>query len=134
MRPHGNISSVDLPAALSQITNEFFARFELRTCWLVPIEIAHQTNTERNVVQVIAVHVAAVDLAPPAIAYFYLAIACRCSVANHEMISEAVLHPPDVPMIIIEHARISLPGSTIVYDDELPTPSFHRCAADRFDD
>mgnify|MGYP003694654663 CR=1 FL=1 len=41
---------------------------------LATIEIADQTNAERYVVQIIAVHVPAVDLAAPAIAHFNLAV------------------------------------------------------------
>ena len=78
-------------------------------------------------------HMTAVDLPPPAIAHFYLAVPGRCSVANHEMISEAVLHSAHMPMVIIEDARVSLPRPAIVDNDELPTSSFHRRAADCFD-
>ena len=78
-------------------------------------------------------HMTAVDLPPPAIAHFYLAVPGRCSVADHEMIGETVLHPPDVPMVIIEDARVSLARPAIVHDDELPASPFDWRAADRFD-
>jgi hypothetical protein len=78
--------------------------------------------------------VSAVDLAPPAIAHFYLAVPSGRSVANHEMIREAVLHSAHVPMIIIEHACIALPCATVVHDDELPATPFHGRTANRFDD
>jgi len=71
---HRNGASAGSAAALSQIADQFLARVELRARGLVPIEIAHQTNAERDIVQVIAVHVAAVDLTPPAIADFNLAV------------------------------------------------------------
>src|SRR5437660_8482796 len=74
MRPHRDLSPVDLAATFSQVADEFFARIELRARWLVAIEIADQTNAERNIVQIIAVHVAGVDLASPAIAYFDLTV------------------------------------------------------------
>jgi len=38
-----------------------------------------------------------------------------------------------MPMVIIEDARVSLPRPAIVDNDELPTSSFHRRAADCFD-
>ena len=50
MRPHRDISSVDFAATFSQVTDEFFARLELRPRWLIAIKIAYQTNAERNVV------------------------------------------------------------------------------------
>lgn len=134
MWPHGNVAPVGLAATFAQVADELFARFELRARWLVAIKIAYQTNAERNVVQVIAVHVTAVDLAPPAIAHFDLAVARGRSVANHEMVCKPVLHPADVPMIIIKSARVSLPRAAVVHDNELPAAPFHWCASDGFDD
>jgi len=80
------------------------------------------------------VDVAAIDLATPTISHFYLAITSRCSVPNHKMIGEAILHSADMAMIIIEDARISLPCPAVVHDNELPASSFHGRAADLFDD
>ena len=133
MWPHRYVTPVDLAAALSQVANQFFARFELCACRLVAIEVSDQTNAERNVVQIIAVHVAAVNLTPPAVPHLYLAIPSRCAVADHEMIGQPVLHPPDVPMIIIEDARVSLPRPAIVHNNKLPTTTFDWRAADRLD-
>ena len=134
MRPHGDLAPVDLAATVSQIANEFFTRVKLRACWLVTIKIAYQANAERDVVQIIAVHVAAVDLAPPAIAHFDLAVARGSSVANHEMVRKTILHPADVPMIIIKSARVSLPRAAIMHDNELPATPLHWRASDGFDD
>jgi hypothetical protein len=134
MRPHGDIASVDFAATFSQIADEFFARIELRARWLVAIEIAYQANAERNVVQIIAVDMPPVDLAPPAIAYFDLAVAGGCSVPYHEMIRKTVLHAADMPMVVIKHARVSLPRAAIMHDNELPATPFHWRAADGFDD
>ena len=72
---HSNDTSFRFTAAVSQVTNEFLASIELRARGLVAIEITDQTNAERDVVQIIAMHVAAVDLTPPAIADFDLAVA-----------------------------------------------------------
>ena len=87
---------------------------------MIAVEIADQTNPERDVVQIVAVNVAAVDLSPPTVPYFDLAVAGRSSVANHEMISESVLHPAKMPVIIIERGRIPLTGSAVVHNDVLP--------------
>jgi hypothetical protein len=133
MRPDRDLAPVDLAATFSQIADEFFARFELRARWLVAIKIAYQTNTERNVVQIVAVHVAAVDLAPPTITHFDLTITSRCSVADDEVISKAILHATDMPMIIIENARVALPRAAIMHDNELPATPFHRRTPDRVD-
>lgn len=72
---HGNCAPLGFAAAFSQVANEFLARVELCACRLVPVEIAYQTNAERDVVQIIAVHVAAVDLTAPTVADFDLAVA-----------------------------------------------------------
>ena len=50
------------------------------------------------------------------------------------MIREPVLHPTDMPMIIIEHTRVALPRAAVVHDNELPAMPFHRRAPDCFDD
>ena len=120
MWPHRDVASVGLAATFAQVTDEFFARVELRARRLVAIKIAYQTNAQRNVVQIIAVHVAAVDLASPAIAYFDLTVAGGSSVADHEMISEPVLHPPKMPVVIIERGRIPLTRSAVVHNNILP--------------
>ena len=131
---HRNGAPLGFAATFAQVADEFFARVELRARWLVAIEIAYQTNAERNVVQIIAVNVAAVDLTPPAIAHFDLAVACGCSVADHEMVRKTILHPADVPMIIIKSARVTLSRAAIMHDNELPSTPLHWCASDGFDD
>ena len=68
-------ASFGFATAVSQEPNEFLTPVELRARRLVPIEIAYETNTERDVVQIIAVYMAAVDLPPPAVADFDLTVA-----------------------------------------------------------
>ena len=75
-----------------------------------------------------------VNLAAPAIPYLNLAVAGRCSVANHEMIGEPILHPADMPVVIIEDPRVALPRAAIVNDNKLPTTPLHGGAADLLDD
>jgi hypothetical protein len=132
--PDNDVVSRDLAAALPQVTDQFFARFELCSRGLVAIEIAHQTDAERDVVQVIAVDMAAVDLAAPTVSHFDLAVASRCPVANHEVISEPVLHSPDMSMIIIEYPRVALARATVMNHNKLPTAPLDRRPADLFDD
>ena len=133
MWSHRYLASVGFAAAFTQVTNEFLARFELCARGLISIEIAHETNAERNIVQIIAVHVATIDLTTPTVAHFYLPVPGRRAIPDHEMISKPVLHSADVPMVIIEYAGVALAGSTIVHDDELPATPFHGRASDRFD-
>jgi hypothetical protein len=49
------------------------------------------------------------------------------------VISKAILHATDMPMIIIEDARVALSRAAIMHDNELPAMPFHRRTADRFD-
>ena len=67
-------TSLGFAAAVSQIANEFLTCVKLCARRLVSIEIAYQTNAERDIVEIIAVHVAAIDLTPPAIPDFDLPI------------------------------------------------------------
>ena len=131
MWPHRNRTPVGLTTTFSQIADEFLGCVKLRARWLATIEIADQTNAERNVVQIIAVHMSAVNLAAPAIAHFNLAVSCGRSVPDHKMIGETILHSAHVPMIIIEDTRVALPCAAIMHHNELPATPFHRRAADR---
>ena len=134
MGTHRDFAPVRLAAALPEIANQFLARVELRAGWLITIKIAHQANTQGDVVQIIAVHVTAIDLASPPVAHFDLTVTCGGSIADNKMVSEAILHPPDMPMIVIEGAGISLSGTAIMHDDELPAATLHRRASDGFND
>jgi len=125
------VTVVELAAALSQITNQFFATIELGAGRLVAVEIADQTNAERDVVQIIAVNMAAINLPAPAISHFDLAIAGRSAVADHEMIGEPVLHPPKMSMVIIERSGVSLTRSAVVNHNVLPATAVNWRAIDQ---
>ena len=73
---------------------------------------------------------AAIDLTAPTIAYLDCAVSSRGPIPNDEMIGEAVLHPADVPMVIIKNARASLSGSAVVHDNKLPAAAHDRRAID----
>ena len=75
----------------------------------------------------------AVDLPPPAIAHFDLAVAGGCAVADYEMIGQPVPHPAHMSMVIIENASVALTRAAVVNHDELPTPALHRRAPDLLD-
>ena len=79
-------------------------------------------------------HVTAIDLAAPTIAYFNLTVSTGCSVSDHKVIGKPVLHPAHVPVIIVEHPGVALAGAAIMDHDELPATPFHRCASDRVND
>ena len=130
---HRNRASLGFAAAISQVANELFTRVELRARRLVSIEITDQTNAERDIVEIIAVDMTAVDLPPPAITHFDLAVAGGCAVADDKMIGQAVLHSTDMPVIVIEDTCVALSRAAIVHDNELPPTPFHRGAPDCID-
>ena len=133
MRTDDQGTAVALPAALLQIPNQLLARFELRAGRLVAIEIAHETNAEPDVVHIIAVHVAAVNLAAPAIADFDLAVARRGPVSDDEMVGQAIPHAPNLAVIIIESSRVALPRAAVVHDDKFPASALDRRSSNRVD-
>ena len=128
MRPHRQGS-----AALPQIPNQLVARFELGARRLVAIEIAHQANTEPDVVHVIAVNMAAINLPAPAIANLDLSVPRRRPVSDHEMVGQSIPHSPHSPVIIIERARVPLSRPAVVHDDKFPARALHRGPSDRVD-
>ena len=75
----------------------------------------------------------AINLAAPAIAHFDLAVSSGCSIPDHEMIGETILHTAHMPVVIIEHSRVSLPRTAVVHHNELPATPFYWRAPDGFD-
>ena len=126
MRPDNGVMRIDLPAPFPQIIDQLFACLQLTARRLTAIEIAYQTNAERDVVQIVAVHVPAVDLAPPAITHFDLAVARRSAITDDEMIGEPVFHPANMSVVIIENAGTPLSCATVVYDNKLPPAPHNR--------
>lgn len=74
--------------------------------------------------------VAAVDLAPPALANFDFAVTGGGAVADDEVVSEAVAHPANIVVIVVEDAGVALPGAAVVHDDKPPAVAQHRGAVD----
>lgn len=120
-------------ATVPQIPNQLVARFELGPRRLVAIEIAHQANAEPDVVHVIAVNVASVHLAAPAISNLDPAVARRRSVSDDEMVGQSIPHSPHFAVIIIERASIALPCPAVVNNDEFPARALHRRSPDCLD-
>lgn len=130
MRPHDGIMRINFSAPLPQVADQFLACFQLPPSRLAAIEVANQTNAERNIIQVIAVDMTAVDLASPSVAHLDLAVTGGGAVTDNEMISETVLHSADMPVVVVKNARASLPCPAVVHDDELPAPPQNRSAID----
>ena len=130
MGPDDGIMAIAFSATLPQIPDQFFAGLQLSACRLIPVEVADQANAKGNVVQVIAVDMAAIDLAAPTIADFDFAVSSGGSVPDDEMISKAVLHAADVPVVIIKNPRAPLPSPAVVHDYELPAAPHNRRVID----
>jgi hypothetical protein len=130
MGPNDGVMGIDFPAPLPQIIDQLFARLQLTARRLTAIEIAYQTNAQRDVVQIVAVHVPAVDLAPPTIAHFDLAVARRSAITDDEVIGEPIFHPANMPVVIIENAGATLSRAAVVHDNELPAAAHNWCPID----
>lgn len=87
---------------------------------MIAIKIAHQANPKSDIIQIIAVHMTPVDLTPPAIAHFNLAVPGGRAVSNNEVIGQAILHVTNVSMIVIEHAGVTLTCATVMHHNHLP--------------
>ena len=124
------IFSLNFPAATTEITDKFVECFELLLRRFITVEITDQTDAERNVIQVIAVDVAAVDLFDPSGAEFDLAVAGRTAIADDEMVGHPVWHFPRVPMIVIEDFGVALTGAAVVDDNVFPAAFFDRSSID----
>ena len=74
MRFHDRHFKIDSPYARAEITDQFLKSLQLLTSRMIMVEIADQTNPKRNVIQIIAVNMAAIDLPPPTIPDFDLSI------------------------------------------------------------
>jgi hypothetical protein len=131
---HDWIVIVNLAAALAEIPNQFLARVELGAAGLAAIEVAYQADTKRDIVEIIAMDVTAVDLTSPAVADLNLSVSGRGSIPDDKMIGQTVLHSPHMAMIVVEDRGVSLPSPTVVNNDVLPTGRRHRCPIDRTPD
>jgi hypothetical protein len=127
VRSNRNRSAIRLAAPFANVANEFLTRIELCSGRLIAIEISDQTNSQGNVVEKIAMDMSAIDLTPPPIAHFNLPVAGGSAIADHKMISETILHPPYVSMVVVKHASVALPRPTIVDDNEFPAVTRYRC-------
>ncbi len=66
----------------------------------------------------------------PSVTDFDLSVAGGCSVADDEVVSEAVLHFANAAVVILKGFRVALSGSAIVNDDVFPASSGDGWAVD----
>ena len=98
----------------------------------VAIEIAYETNAKSDVVQVIARNMTAIDLPGPAVTDFDLSIPRGISIADDEVVGEAILHFANASVVDIKNPRVSLAGATVMNDDVFPPSALHFGIIDGF--
>lgn len=125
------LPAFNLSDTIAQIAYQFVERAKLGLGWLVTIEVADQTDSNGDVVEVITRHVSAVKLSRPARTDFNLAVAGGSAIADDKMVGKSVLHLAHAAMISVEDASVSLPGSAVVNDDVLPPAFLHSCPVNR---
>ena len=124
------VVAIDFANPLAKVSNQLFEGQVLSLGRQVPIEVANQADPDRYVIQVVAVHMAAGKLVYPAVADFDLSIAGGSTVADYEMVSEAIRHFAYVPMVIVKDSSVTLTRSAVMHDDELPAPAHNRSSID----
>ena len=129
---HDGRLAFHLANAVSQVGAEFIECFELGFCRKVAVQIANEADADRDVIQVVARDMAPVDLAGPAGADLDLAVAGGGTVADDEMVGEAVLHFTNSAVVIVENPGVSLAGSAVVDDDVFPATLANFGIVDRF--
>jgi len=115
---------------IAQVGDEFLEGPDLGFGGLITIEVADETNAEGDVIEVVAGDMATVELCGPAVTDLHLTISGAMSVADNEMVGEAVFHVADAEMVNIENTGISLTGAAVVDNDVFPTTAVHRGTID----
>ena len=75
VRFHDGPIAVDFTDSLAKIADEFLRGLELAFARQIPVEISDEANAEGDAVQVVAVDMASIDLAAPAVSDLDLSIA-----------------------------------------------------------
>ena len=119
-----------LPNTVAQVGDQLLQRTHLSFGECVAVEIADEADTKGDVVEVVTGHVAAVDLLGPAIANLDLTVTRAMAVADHEVVSQPVLHVTHSEVVDLKNAGISLTGAAVVDDDIFPSAPAHRSSVD----
>ena len=127
---HDHLFAFRFTDAISEEADEFLERLELFGGRFVVVVVADETNADADIVQVVAVDVAACLLDFPAVTDLDLSIASGGSVADHEVIGEAVLHFADAAVVIFECLGVTLARTAVVNDDVFPASFGDRWAVD----
>src|SRR6516225_900538 len=126
------IFSVHLSDPSSEVADELVQSFVLGFCGQIAIEIAHKTDADGNIVQIVAVNVPSTELPIPPISNFDLAVSRRCTVSDHEMVGQSVRHSANMTMVVVEDARVTLARPAVVNDDIFPAIAGDACVINCF--
>lgn len=124
------LPALGLSHTVAQVGNKLFQGRDLRFGGVISIEVSDEADAEGDVVEVVAGNMASVDLPGPAVTDLNLAIARTVTVADHEVVGQAVLHVPHPEVIDVKDPGVPLTGAAVVDDDIFPSPPAHRCAVD----
>ena len=83
---HDRISSIHFADTAPEIADQFVKRLVFSLGWQVSVEVANEADAKRDVVEIVAMHVSAVELAGPSVPDLDLTVPRRGAVANDEVI------------------------------------------------
>src|SRR3954471_21290698 len=93
--------AVDRTDTFAEVSDQFLRCRALPGRGHFPVEVTDKANSERDVVQVVAMHVPAIDLAGPMAPDFDLAIPGGGPIPNDEMVGQPIHHLAHVPVIVL---------------------------------
>ena len=124
--------TIDFANALTQVADELVQGVELFLSGLFLIEVADEADAEGDVVEVVAVDMAAIDLAGPSAANFDFSVARGGAVADHKLIGKAVGHFAHIRVVEFKGFGIALAGAAVVHHDVAPAGFLDGSAVDLF--
>ncbi len=125
MTTNDRILAVNLADTSPEIADQLVQGFVLGFCGQIAIEIADEADADGNIVQIVAMNMASVELANPAISDFDLTVSRRRAISDHEMVSQSIWHFADMPMVVVKDARITLARTAVMNDNVLPAIARH---------
>jgi len=114
------LAPLGLPDPVSKIGDQLVESPDLGLGGLVTVEVADQANAERNVIEVVARDMSAVELSRPPVTDLNGAVSRSVTVPDHEMVGEAILHVADPEVVDVEDPGIPLPCAAVVDNDVFP--------------
>ncbi len=114
------LAPLRLPDPVPEIADQLVKCSDLRLGGQVTVEVADQTNAERNVIEVVARDMSTVELSRPPVTDLDGAVSRSVTVTDHEVVGEAILHVADPEVVDVEDPSIPLPCAAVVDNDVFP--------------